>query len=45
MVSAAIEIQAMQLLNISHKRYSIASEIAVEKNIVCVITDHEFSCM
>jgi hypothetical protein len=45
MVSAAIEIQAMQLLNTSHKRYSIAWEIAVYKNIVCVITDHELTCM
>lgn len=40
-VSAAIQIQAMQLLNMSHKCYSIAWEIAVHKNIVCVITDHE----
>lgn len=42
-VSAAIEIQAMQLLNTSHKRYSIAWEIAVYKNIGCVITDHELT--
>jgi len=40
-VSAAIEIQAMQLLNTSHKCYSIVWEIAVYKNIVCVITEHE----
>lgn len=44
-VSVVFEIQVMQLLNTSEKLYSITWEIAVYKNIMCVITDYELTCM